>query len=312
MGNTTSLVLLTSLFTAGVRLAVPLFYAALGGIASERSGVVNIGLEGMMVMGTFGGYVGSLWTGNPWGGALGGMVVGGLTGLLFALICVVFRADQVVIGTGINILALGLVSFIYRAMYRAGISQFVTGFKVWEIPGLSDVPVIGDVFFKQNPMVYVSYLLIPVLSFILYRTTWGLKLRSVGELPRAADTAGIPVWRVRILAVSISGMLAGLGGAFLSIGELSAFTEGLVAGRGFIALAAVIFGRWDPLRVSGACLLFGLADALQLRLQALGVPISYEFLLMFPYLLTLLTFILFVNRSKAPAALGKPYPEARS
>jgi simple sugar transport system permease protein len=312
MTSPIELAMLIPLLAAGVRLATPLLYSALGGIISERSGVTNIGLEGMMIMGTFGAYVGSYLTGNAWGGALGGMLAGALTALLFALMAVFFRADQVVLGTGVNILALGLTAFIYRAMYKAGISQFVTGFKAWNVPLLSDIPVIGPIFFQQIPLVYLGYILIAVVAFILYRTTWGLKLRSVGELPRAADTAGISVARVRLLAVTASGALAGIGGAFLSIGEISAFTEGLVAGRGFIALAAVIFGRWDPLRAAGACLLFGTADALQYRLQALKVPISYEFLLMFPYVLTLLAFILFVHRSKPPAALGKPYPEKQS
>jgi simple sugar transport system permease protein len=299
------------LLAAGVRLATPLVFAALGGIISERAGVINIGLEGMMIMGTFGAYVGSYMTGSAWGGALGGALAGALTGLLFAWMAVRFRADQVVLGTGINIFALALTAFIYRAMYKAGVSQFVTGFKTWNVPVLSDIPIVGEIFFRQIPLVYVGYVLIALIAFILYRTTWGLKLRSVGELPRAADTAGISVYRLRLLAVSASGGLAGLGGAFLSIGEISAFTEGLVAGRGFIALAAVIFGRWDPLRAAAACLLFGTADALQYRMQALQVPIPYEFLLMMPYVLTLLAFILFVHRSRPPAALGKPYPESQ-
>jgi general nucleoside transport system permease protein len=299
--------LLVDLLSAGVRLATPLLFAALGGILSERSGVINIGLEGMMVVGTFGGYLGALYLGNPWAGAVGGMLAGGLVGLIFGAMAVMLRADQVVLGTGVNIIALGLTSFFYRAMYRVGISQFFPGFKVWPVPGLSQIPIIGPVFFNQIPLVYLMYFLAPVIGFILYRTTWGLKLRAVGEHPLAADTAGIPVLKVRMLAVSLSGALAGLGGAFLSVGQLSAFTEGLVAGRGFIALAAVIFGRWDPLRAALGCLMFGLADALQLRLQGLKVPIPYEFLLMFPYILTLVAFVLFVYRARPPAALGKPY-----
>jgi general nucleoside transport system permease protein len=217
------------------------------------------------------------------------------------------RGDQVVLGTGLNIFAVGLTSFFYRGMYRAGISQFFPGFEVWPVPGLSSIPVIGEIFFQQIPLVYLAYILVPLCAFVLYRTTWGLKLRSVGEHPLAADTAGITVTRVRLLAVALSGALAGLGGAFLSVGSLNAFTEGLVAGRGFIALATVIFGRWDPFRAVLGCLMFGLADALQLRLQGLGVPISYEFLLMFPYVLTLVTFVLFVSRARPPASLGKPY-----
>ncbi len=311
MNNPIEFSMLVLLMAAGVRLATPLIFAALGGIICERSGVTNIGLEGMMIMGTFGAYVGAFLTGNAWGGALGGVLAGAATALLFAYMALRFRADQVVLGTGVNILALALTAFIYRAMYKGGISQFVTGFEVWNVPLLSDIPGIGPIFFQQIPLVYVCYVLIALIAFILYRTTWGLKLRSVGELPRAADTAGISVAHMRYIAVTISGALAGLGGAFLSIGEISAFTEGLVSGRGFIALAAVIFGRWDPLRVAAACLLFGTADALQYRMQALKVPIPYEFLLMLPYVLTLVAFILFVHRSRPPAALGKPYPDSQ-
>jgi len=299
-----------SLFAAGVRLATPLVFAALGGILAERSGVLNIGLEGMMIAGTFGGYLGGLLGADPWAGTLGGMLAGALFGFFFALMAVYLRADQVVLGTGINILGLGLTSYFYRAMYKAGVSQFFPGFKVYPIPVLSQIPGLGPIFFQQIPLVYLMYAIVPLMAFILYRTTWGLKLRSVGEHPEAADTAGISVLRVRLLAVTLSGAFAGLGGAFLSVGQLSAFTEGLVAGRGFIALAAVIFGRWDPLRSALGCLMFGLADALQLRLQSLGIPVPIELFLMFPYLLTLITFILFVSRVRPPAALGRPY-EAR-
>ena len=299
--------LVIPLVAAGIRLATPLIFAALGGILSERSGVINIGLEGMLVIGTFGGYVGALFGQTPWLGALGGIVAGALLGFLFAVMAVLLGAEQVVLGTGVNVSALGLTSFFYRAMYRAGVSQFFSGFEVYPVPGLSTIPVVGDVLFNQVPLVYLAYLLIPLMALVLYRTTWGLKLRAVGEHPRAADTAGIPVMRTRIMAVTLSGALAGLGGAFLCVGQLSAFTEGLVAGRGFIALAAVIFGRWDPGRAALACLMFGLADALQLRLQGLGLPISYEFLLMFPYVLTLVTFVLFVHRTRPPASLGRPY-----
>ncbi|PWH18743.1 MAG: ABC transporter permease [Anaerolineae bacterium] len=300
---------LVSLLAAGVRLATPLLFAALGGITNELSGVLNIGLEGMMIGGTFGAYIGALLSGSEWGGALGGMLAGGLLGLLFAYLSITWRADQVVLGTGLNLFALGLTSFFFRSMYKAGISQFVPSFDVWNVPLLSDIPLIGQIFFRQVPLVYLAYLLIPLFSFLLYKTTWGLKLRCCGEHPRAAETVGVNVTRMRYLALILSGMLAGLGGTFLSLGQISAFTEGLVSGRGFIALAAIIFGRWKPLNVAFACLLFGVADALQLRLQGFGLPIRYEFLLMFPYLLTLVTFVVFVNRGDSPAALGKPYPE---
>ncbi len=300
---------LVSLLAAGVRLAPPLVFASLGGITNELSGVLNIGLEGMMIAGTFGAYIGALLSGSEWGGALGGMLAGALLGLLFAFLSITLGGDQVVLGTGLNIFALGLTSFFFRSMYKAGISQFVPSFQVWNVPLLSDLPLIGQIFFRQVPLVYLAYLLIPLFTFLLYKTTWGLKLRCCGEHPRGAETVGVDVVKTRYLALCLSGMLAGLGGTFLSLGQISAFTEGLVSGRGFIALAAIIFGRWRPLNVALACLLFGVADALQLRLQGVGLPIRYEFLLMFPYVLTLITFVIFVNRGDSPAALGKPYPE---
>ncbi len=300
---------LVSLLAAGVRLATPLVFASLGGITNELSGVLNIGLEGMMIAGTFGAYIGALLSGSEWGGALGGMLAGALLGLLFAFLSITLGGDQVVLGTGLNIFALGLTSFFFRSMYKAGISQFVPSFQVWNVPLLSDLPLIGQIFFRQVPLVYLAYLLIPLFTFLLYKTTWGLKLRCCGEHPRGAETVGVDVVKTRYLALCLSGMLAGLGGTFLSLGQISAFTEGLVSGRGFISLAAIIFGRWRPLNVALACLLFGVADALQLRLQGFGLPIRYEFLLMFPYVLTLITFVIFVNRGDSPAALGKPYPE---
>lgn len=302
-------VMLIPLLTAGVRLASPLIFAALGGIFSERSGVINIGLEGMMIAGTFGAYLGAFLLQNPLGGVAGGVLAGALLGWLFAVLCIRFRADQVVLGTAVNIFALGLTSFFFRAMYRAGIPASMPSFSKWPLPGLSSIPVVGEIFFNQVPLVYLAYVLVPLTALVLFRTTWGLKLRGVGEHPLAASTAGIHVLRVRYMAVTLSGALAGLGGAFLSIGELSSYAEGLVAGRGFIALAAVIFGGWHPLRSAIACLLFGTADALQLRLQSMGLPIPYEFLLMFPYVLTLVTFVFFAGKASAPAALGKPYSE---
>lgn len=301
--------LIVALLAAAVRLATPLIFASLGNILSERAGVLNIGLEGMMVAGTFGAYLGSLVCKNPWGGALGGILAGGLIGFLYAVMCVHYRADQVVLGTGINIFVTGLTSYFFRAMYHANITRNMASFEIWPVPFLSEIPVIGKIFFTHIPLVYIAYLMIPLITYVLFHTTLGLKLRAVGEHPRAAETAGIRVVRVRYIAVTLAGAMAGLGGAFLSVGELSSYTEGLVAGRGFIALAAVIFGRWHPFWTSMACLLFGLADGLQLRLQGMGVPISYEFLLMFPYVLSLVTFVIFVNRAKSPTSLGKPYPE---
>jgi general nucleoside transport system permease protein len=309
MASAVTLLMLVSFLTAGVRLATPLIFAACGGILCERSGVTDMCLEGMMISGAFGGYVGALITHSPWGGVLFSIFTGFLSGLLMAVFSVAFRADQWVIALGVNLFATGFTAFLYRIMSHAGTAALhAAKFEQWQIPVLSKIPIVGDIFFSQIPLVYIGYLLIPILSVILYRTAWGLKLRCVGEHPLAADTAGVNVWNMRIMAVALGGSLAGIGGAFLSVGEIGTFLEGIVAGRGFIALTAVIFGRYDPLKVAGACLLFGLADGLQLRLQSYGFPIPYQFLLMFPYFITLVVFVAFIRRVRPPAAMGKPYP----
>lgn len=299
--------LIIALCSAGIRLATPIAFAALGGIFSERSGVTNIGLEGHMCFGAFGGYLIASLTQNAWLGVLGGACFGALIGLIYAWMAVKWKADQVVLGTGINLLATSLTAFFFRAMYKKGYSVFIPGIDIWEVPGFSKIPVIGDIFFQQIPLVYIAYLLIPILAIFLYKTPWGLNLRAAGENPQAVTTTGINVHKVRILAVTFTGFLSGLGGVFLPIGQLSSYSEGLIAGRGFIALAAIVFGQWDPIRVYLGCIIFGIADALQLRLQGFGIIIPAEFLIMFPYILTLVTYVSVVRRAKAPQSLGKPY-----
>lgn len=299
--------MIIALFTAGIRLAVPVSFAAFGGIFSERSGVINIGLEGIMGFGAFGGYLVASLTQNAWAGVIGGALIGALIGFIYAVMAVSWKADQVVLGTGINLLATSLTSFFFRSMYKKGFSVFIPGLDNYEVPLLSKIPVIGDIFFKQVPLVYVAYLLIPALSIILYKTKWGLNLRAVGENPQAAETTGINVHITRIIAVTFTGLLAGLGGVFLPIGQLASYSEGLISGRGFVALATIVFGQWDPFKVFLGCLMFGLADSLQLRLQGLGIIIPAEFCIMFPYILTLITYVSVVRRAKAPQALGKIY-----
>jgi ABC-type uncharacterized transport system permease subunit len=303
---------LTSFFTAaffaaGVRLSTPLICAAIGGIFSERSGVVNIGLEGMMLTGAFAGIVGAYFSGNAWIGVLIAMLAGGLMALLHAFLSVTVRADQIVSGVSINILAAGLTTYLLRVIWGLSEKPEVPGFAIWKIPVLGDIPFIGEVLFQHIPLVYLAFLIVPIAHFALFRTSWGLSLRSVGEHPRAADTLGIGVLRTRYLCVIISGMLAGLGGAFLSIGQLQTFLENMSAGRGFIALAALIFGKWMPARTMLACLLFGCAQAASVRIPALNYSVSPQLLSMFPYLLTLLTFVGLVGKTTPPAAIGKPY-----
>lgn len=299
---------LVALLSAALRLSVPILFAALGGMFSERSGVVNIGLEGIMLTGAFAGVVGSYFTGSQWMGALVAMLSGIALAALFALITVKIQINQIVSGIAINLLAVGLTSFFFRALFGITTTPItVNAFSPVSIPGLSTLPFVGEVLFSQTALVYIAFLLVPVSWFILYKTSWGLSIRTVGEHPTAADTVGIPVNRVRTLCVLASGALAGLGGAFLSLGQFNMFVDNMISGRGFIAVAAVIFGRWNPKGILIASLIFGVADALQIRLQTAGIGIPYQFLLMFPYLLTVVALTGIVGKTVAPKALGKAY-----
>jgi len=294
-------------FAATVRLATPLLLASLGCLFSERSGVVNIGVEGMMLSGAFAGVVGAYYTGNPWVGVLVGLAVGALLGLIHAFASVTVRGNQIVSGVAINLISLGLTTYLLRLFWGLQEKPRVAGFAVWRIPVLGDIPFIGEVLFQHIPLVYIAFLLVPLAHFIVFRTPWGLSLRAVGEHPRAADTLGIGVYRTRYLCVMISGALAGLGGAFLSVGQLQTFVENMSAGRGFIALAALIFGKWMPARTMLACLLFGGAQAAMVRIPALNYNISPQLLSMLPYLVTLLAFVGLVGRTTPPAAIATPY-----
>ena len=297
----------SDLLYATLRLTTPILFAALGGLLCERAGVLNIGLEGMMLGGALAAYVVALRTGSPWLGLLAAMVVGTLTGLLFAVVVITFRANQIVSAVGLNLLMLGLTGVALRASVglSAG-SKPAPTIPVWKIPGLGDLPIIGPLLFNHLPLVYLVFILVGAITFLLYRTTWGLAIRAAGENPRAAETVGINVIRVRYLTVLWSGMMAALGGAVLCIGYLNSFTEGMTAGRGFIAFSAIIFGRYGPIGTALASLLFGFADALQLRIQAFGVNIPYQFLIMLPYVVTLLA-LFAAGRFNAPKASGVPY-----
>jgi len=305
-----------ALFASTVRAATPLILAALGGIFSERSGIVNIALEGIMLSGAFFAmlisYIGSQLGLPPLlsavCGAIGAMVFGLLISAIHAVVSIRYRADQVVSGVAINILALGLTGFLLQRIFNtSGNSPSVPNLPAAPIPGLASIPVLGPIFFNQPPIVYVALIAVPIAAFVLFRTPLGLRLRAVGEHPKAADTVGINVFQLRYLGVGLSGLLAGLGGAYLSLGQLNIFTEGMTNGRGYIALAAVIFGKWSPWGALGACLLFGLADAIQISLQNAGVEIPSDFLLMLPYILTLVALTGFIGRSNPPAAAGVPY-----
>lgn len=291
---------------ASLRLAIPLAFAALGGLYSERSGVLNIALEGMLLTGAFASASATIFSNNVWVGVLASLIAGGLVGLLHALLCVTLRINQLVSGLAINLVAAGLTAFLARLVFSGG-AQRLPGIEAISVPGLVNIPIFGPLLFNQDVLVYFLVLLTFFTNYLLFYTNPGLTLRAVGEYPRAADTAGISVQLVRYLCVVMSGCLAGLGGAYLALVQVKFFAEGMSAGKGFIAIAALIFGKWHPLGTALACLLFGATEALQLRIQALGVNIPYQFLVMLPYVIALLALVGLAGRFSPPAALGIPY-----
>lgn len=303
---------LMAIFPAMLRLATPMIFASLGGVISERSGVVNIGLEGIMIMGAFAGVITSLFTGNAWLGVLAGMVVGGLVAFIHAYISIDLHGDQVISGTAINVLAAAFTGFMLRKLFHhAGQSPQVTALPTWEMPFLQKVPGLGSwlyELFRQGPMVYLAIVMVGVIWFLLFKTRLGLRIRAAGEHPEAVETVGVNLFGIRYFSVIMSGVLAGLGGVALSLGSISSFVENMSAGKGFIALAAMIFGKWNPIGAFFACLFFAFTDALQMQAQIFGITfIPKEFLMMFPYIATMLALLGFIGRSTAPAADGLPY-----
>ncbi len=300
--------LITYLIMTDLRMASPILIAALGLLIMEKSGVVNIGCEGMMLFGSFTGVFFARLFGSPWMGILFSGFTGMLVGLLFAFIVVSLRANQIVTGIALNIIALGATSTLNRVIF--GVSSQAArapGFEFIEIPLLSRIPFFGEVFFTQMGPVFLAILLVPAIQWFMQKTTVGLQIRAVGEHPHSADTAGINVLALRYGTIISGSFLAGAAGGFLSLGILSMFTENMVAGRGYIALAVVIFGRWKPWGLLAAALIFGLGDAVQIKMQTSGSLIPYQFLMMVPYLLTILALSGLVGRSEAPAASGKPF-----
>ncbi|MBD2872645.1 ABC transporter permease [Paenibacillus arenilitoris] len=295
-----------------------LIFTALGGMYSERSGVVNIGLEGLMVSGAFAAAVitdyasqAGLSASAPWVGFLAAAIFGVLMALLHAVSTITFRADQTVVGVVINIFALGLAIYLTKSLYEGSgqTPQLDNVFEKWAIPVLKDIPLLGRAFFTAYPTTYIVLALAFISYFVLFRTPFGLRLRAVGEHPSSADTVGINVTKYRYIGVLLSGALAGLGGATITLTTTSSFAHNTISGQGFIALAALIFGKWNPLGVVGAALFFGLAQALRnfAQLFEFSKQIPVEFYYMLPYVLTLIVLAGAVGRSNAPAALGQPY-----
>ena len=303
------LVLDTGFFAAAVRLAIPLLFGTLSELTAERSGVLNLGIEGMMLSGALAGFGTASATGSLWLGVLAAIAIGMTIGAVMAVLVVNLRLDQTVTGRGVSLAATGLVFYSYRLGFgESSTPPSITPFSTIPLPFLSDIPVIGQVFFNQYALTYVAYLLVPALAFFLYRTPAGLSLRTVGENPQAAAAAGIDPIRARILALVVAGGLAGLAGAYLNLAAFGSFTFGIVSGRGWICLALVVLGRWNPIACAAAAVLFGAVDAFQLRLQASGaVDLPYQLFLALPYAATLVAMILNAKRAVGPAALMQPY-----
>jgi len=295
-----------AVLVAAVRLAAPLLLAALGELLVERAGVVNIGIEGLMLAGAFAAFAVAVASGSPAAGVAAGCLAATALGALFAGFAVLRRADQIVTGTALNLLALGATGLAARALYPGAIPAAPTIGEI-ALPGLSELPGIGPVLFRQSGFVYASFALAAAIALFLARTRAGLRLRAVGEAARAADAEGVPVQAVRVAAVLAGAALAGIAGAALPLAQSNTFTENMTAGRGFIALACVIFGRWRAGGVVCAALFFGAATSLQYRLQARGFDVPYPVFLMLPYVVTLLVLALATGRARAPGDLGRPH-----
>lgn len=296
-------------FAAVIRISTPLILATLGEVITERSGVLNLGIEGIMLLGAMAGFTTAYFTGSLWLGLIAAILVGVLAGLLMALLAVVLGVSQHVSGIGLTLLATGLAFYFYRLIFgQPGTPPNIVPFAPLDIAVLSDLPFLGQVLFSQTPLTYLAFLAIPVAAFLLMRTEWGLELRTVGENPRAADAAGISVWGKRTQALMIGGGMMGVAGAYLTMAQFNAFTFGVVSGRGWVSIALVVFGQWNPWRCAGGALLFAALEALQLRLQATNtLHLPYQVFLMLPFVLTIVAMALVSRNARAPASLLIPF-----
>jgi simple sugar transport system permease protein len=294
--------------------ATPLTLGAMAGVFCERAGVFNIAIEGMMLAGAFTAVAFASIFQSLWMGVLGACIMGGLMAALHAVLSIKYKVDQIISGTVINILAAGATRFLnIRLLEPAGLSD-PGSFPVYSIPVLSDIPIVGPILFENQPTVFIMLILLPLATYAIFGTPWGLRMRACGEHPRAADTVGVHVNRTRYISIIIGGLIAGIGGAYFSLGVVGTFEDGMTRGQGFVALAAMIFGNWHPVGAFMAALLFGFANALQVKMQIIapilpfiGVPIPHNLLQITPYVLTIIVVAGVVGRSRAPAAGGKPY-----
>lgn len=303
--NFFSLTVLVGILASGIRLATPYLYASLGETFGQRSGVLNLGVEGQMLLGAFAAFYVTFTTGNLFFGVLAALVVGALMGLVMAFVTVNLQAEQGISGIGFYLFGLGMSDLLFQKLL--GTVETVSGFPALHIPFLSDIPIIGEIFFQQGLLVYIAYLLVPLSWFILHKTTLGLKIRAVGENPQAADSLGVNVAAVRYFTIIQGGALSGLAGASLSIGLLNVFQQNMTSGQGFIAVALVYFGGWRPVGVLLGALLFSMVNALQLWIQVLGIQIPSDFAVMMPYVLTILALVIAVQRVRPPRALSKTF-----
>lgn len=301
-------VFIASIVASGIRLSTPVIFAALGETIVERSGVVNLGIEGMMLMGAFGGFIGTFFTGSLFVGLLFAVSGPIMMAILMAFLSVNLRTNQLVAGLAIWLLGTGLTALLYRLIFGiVTISPKINELSAIGVPILSQIPVIGPILFSYDPLVYLAILLVPLIHIFLFKTNLGLEIRTVGENPKQADTSGVNVYRIRYLALIIGAALAGLGGSCFTLVSTGSFIENITAGQGWIALAMVIFGRWMPIYAAIGALIFGMVDSFQIGLQSIGTAIPTQFLLMLPYILPILIMAGMYKRSIAPAALAVPY-----
>jgi simple sugar transport system permease protein len=299
---------MTGFLAATMRMMVPILVTALGETISERSGIMNLGIEGIMILGAFAGFYSAFTSGSLLLGFLMGGLAGLLLGVMMGVASVRFQANQIVAGVGIWIFCQGLSSFLNRSLFGVVDTRpSLTTLQPITFPYLAEIPIIGEVLFNQDLFVYLVLLSVPLLEFVFRRTSWGISIDTVGEHPRAGDAAGLKVGLIRYLCVSLGGFLAGLGGAYLTLGLYGLYTNDLSIGLGWMAIAVVVFGKWRPWGIVGGAAIFGAAKALQFRLQAMNFPLPYQFLLMMPFVVTLLFVIFFVRGESGPSALTKPY-----